>query len=283
MARFFACTSLVAVCLCLSSVSFAAERGPVAPSARNERVVPAAALRAAAESFELAMRYEHGDGVNRNFDRAVALYCDAARHGEAKAFFNLGWMFLNGRGVARNDAIAVSWLKKAADRGSEQAANLLRLMPHTNAATSDGCPMVAFAGPARPIVAPDNIRNLVAGTAQELGVDPQLIMAVIAVESAFNPRAVSPKNAQGLMQLMPDTALRFGVRDPFDEKENVRGGTTYLRELLKRFDGDLVLALAAYNAGEGAILINGGVPPYQETKNYIERVTRLCGCTGSEG
>ena len=251
-------------------------------TALNERAIPAAVIRAAAETFDLAARYEHGDGVAQNYDRALALYCDAARRGEAKAFFNLGWMFLYGRGVSRDDAIAVTWLRKAADRGSEQAANLLRLMPHTEAAAKTGCPMMS-ASPARPIAAPDKIRDLVAGTAQELGVDPQLIMAVIAVESAFNPRAVSRKNAQGLMQLMPETAVRFGVRDPFDEKENVRGGATYLRELLKRFDGDLVLALAAYNAGEGAILINGGVPPYQETKDYIERVTRLCGCPGSEG
>jgi len=81
---------------------------------------------------------------------------------------------------------------------------------------------------------------------------------------------------------MPETALRFGVRDPFDEKENVRGGTTYLRELLTRFDGDLVLALAAYNAGEGAILSSGGVPPYRETQDYVARVTQLCACNGPE-
>jgi soluble lytic murein transglycosylase-like protein len=282
MARAFAWTSLVAFCLSVSSFSFAAERGHPTMTALNERAIPPAAIRAAAETFDLAARYEHGDGVAQNYERALALYCEAARRGEAKAFFNLGWMFLYGRGVTRDDAVAVTWLRRAADRGSEQATNLLRLMSHTEAATKTGCPMMA-ASPARPITAPDKIRDLVAGTAQELGVDPQLIMAVIAVESAFNPRAVSRKNAQGLMQLMPETAVRFGVRDPFDEKENVRGGTTYLRELLKRFDGDLVLALAAYNAGEGAILINGGVPPYQETKDYIERVTRLCGCTGSEG
>lgn len=279
MARVFAWIAVLFLSVCSSG--FAAESNRFALTATGERQSTMGAAPAAAELFALALRYEHGDGVSQNYERALVLYCEAAHRGEAKAFFNLGWMFLYGRGVTRNDAIAVAWLHKAADRGSVQAINLLRLMPNTSAAPLSGCP--ALAGePSRPIAAPARIRELVAGTAQEVGINPQLVMAVIAVESAFNPRAVSPKNARGLMQLMPETALRFGVRDTFDEKENVRGGATYLRELLKRFDGDLVLALAAYNAGEGAIATNGGVPPYQETKDYIARVTRLCACNGNE-
>lgn len=262
---------IIALVLILSSPSFAAQK--VTDTAVSRLAASLDATQPAAP-YELATRYEHGDGVPQNYDRALVLYCDAARDGDAKALFHLGWIFLNGRGVPRDDSIAVGWLKKAAAHGVEQAANLLRLMPNVSAATTLGCP----AEPSPQIAAPPRIRDLVARTARELGIDAQLVTAVIAVESAFNPRAVSPKNAQGLMQLMPETALRFGVRDPFDETENVRGGATYLRDLLKRFGGDLTLALAAYNAGEGAIMANGGVPPYQETLDYIKRVTQLCAC-----
>jgi hypothetical protein len=100
------------------------------------------------------------------------------------------------------------------------------------------------------------------------------------VESNFNPRAVSPKGARGLMQLMPGTARRFGVRDSFDPHENIRGGTTYLSELLSMFDGDLVRTLAAYNAGEGAVQRYRGVPPYRETQEYVRRTMLVYGGDG---
>jgi hypothetical protein len=103
-------------------------------------------------------------------------------------------------------------------------------------------------------------------------VSPALVLAVIAVESAGRPAAVSPAGAQGLMQLIPATAERFGVRDPFDPAQNIRGGVAYLDWLLGEFDGDAVLALAGYNAGEGAVRRNGGVPPFAETRDYVPRV-----------
>ena len=102
-------------------------------------------------------------------------------------------------------------------------------------------------------------------------VDPRLVKSVMLVESNFNPRAVSPKGARGLMQLMPATARRYGVRDSFDPRENIRGGTAYLSDLLDLFGGDLVRTLAAYNAGEGAVQRWGGVPPYPETQEYVRR------------
>ena len=92
---------------------------------------------------------------------------------------------------------------------------------------------------------------------------------MVSVESGFNPHAVSPKMAAGLMQLMPATAERFGVRDSFDPRENIRAGATYLRSLIDKYKGDLTLALAAYNAGEAKVEAYGGVPPYQETKTYV--------------
>jgi len=104
--------------------------------------------------------------------------------------------------------------------------------------------------------------------------DPDLVNSVIRAESGFNVRAVSPKGAQGLMQLMPQTASNLGVQNAFDPKANVEGGTRYLRELLERYDFDLIKALAAYNAGPQRVEQYGGVPPYYETKAYIARIVR---------
>jgi hypothetical protein len=106
-------------------------------------------------------------------------------------------------------------------------------------------------------------------------VSPALVKAVIHTESAFDQWAVSSKGAQGLMQLMPPTARRFGVSDPFNARQNIFAGTRYLRILLDLFQGDVDLALAGYNAGENAVRRHGGIPPYRETRNYIRRVRGL--------
>ena len=114
--------------------------------------------------------------------------------------------------------------------------------------------------------------------ASRQGIRADLVRAVIQVESAFNPRAVSPKGAMGLMQLMPATAARFGVRDPFNAAENIRAGVTYLRQLLDRYDDNEQLALAAYNAGPGAVDKYGSkIPPYKETQNYVLKITGIRG------
>ncbi len=114
--------------------------------------------------------------------------------------------------------------------------------------------------------------DLIALTAQSQELEPALVKAVVHVESAFNPDAVSPKGAMGLMQLMPATAQRFGVRNAFHPEDNVKGGVKYLKLLLDRYDDDLRLALAAYNAGEGAVDQFREVPPYSETQEYVRRV-----------
>ena len=111
-------------------------------------------------------------------------------------------------------------------------------------------------------------------------VDTDLIHAVIRQESNYDVFAVSVKGACGLMQLMPGTALRFGVKDIFDPAENVEGGVKYLRHLMDRYEGDRIRALAAYNAGEGAVDRYGGVPPYRETEDYVDRVRRWYGSLG---
>lgn len=111
--------------------------------------------------------------------------------------------------------------------------------------------------------------------AAEFGVDEALVRAIVHAESSFNPNAVSHKNAQGLMQLIPATAERFGVADAFDPVQNIRGGVEYLAWLLDRFDGNVTLAAAGYNAGEGNVDRHGGVPPFEETRRYVERVAIL--------
>jgi soluble lytic murein transglycosylase-like protein len=106
-------------------------------------------------------------------------------------------------------------------------------------------------------------------------VDAALIRSVMQAESAYNPLAVSPAGALGLMQLMPELAAEYGVEDPFDPRENIMAGARYLRWLLDRHDGNVGLALASYNAGPGAVTKYGGIPPFRETRNYVVRVTHL--------
>jgi hypothetical protein len=116
--------------------------------------------------------------------------------------------------------------------------------------------------------------SLIRQNGHKHGVDPYLIFLVMEQESHFNPRALSPKGARGLMQLMPGTAARFGVRRPHDPAQNISGGTRYLRELLNRFNNRVDLVLASYNAGEGAVIKFGHrVPPYRETRNYVKKIS----------
>ena len=143
-------------------------------------------------------------------------------------------------------------------------------------------PTTTYAVPGAPAVrttrqalpsASEAFEPLVLENATKLGVRPDLVRAVIQVESAFNPRATSPKGAMGLMQLMPATARELGVVNAYDPAQNIRGGTMYLRQLLDRYEGNEELALAAYNAGFGTVDRYGRqVPPYNETQNYVKKV-----------
>ena len=134
------------------------------------------------------------------------------------------------------------------------------------------------------VAIPSLYDGAIAQAARETSVDPRLVKSVMLVESAFNPTAVSPKGARGLMQLMPETALRLGVSDSFDPVQNIQGGARYLSSLLAMFGGDLEKSLAAYNAGENAVLRHGGVPPYQETRLYVHKaLTAYSGKSTLEG
>ncbi len=127
------------------------------------------------------------------------------------------------------------------------------------------------------------IDQLIRTNASRVGIDPYLVFLVIEKESRFHTRAVSPKGAMGLMQLMPGTARRLGVRKPFDAAENIRAGTQYMRELMDLFEGKVDLVLASYNAGEGAVLKYGrNVPPYRETRDYVKTIGKRYGLTGRQ-
>jgi soluble lytic murein transglycosylase-like protein len=135
-------------------------------------------------------------------------------------------------------------------------------------------PEDTFAPLPAPVVEAAPLHEIVKAAAARYRVDADLILSVIAAESNFDPKAVSKKNARGLMQLLPETAARFGVRDIFDPQENIDAGTHYLSDLLQRYNNDLALALAAYNAGPERVQQFGRVPPYPETVSYVRRVKR---------
>jgi TPR repeat protein len=243
-----------------------------------------------------ALALENGEGVERDAAGAAKLYCEAARLGDAASQFNLAWMYSNGRGVERSDQWAAFFFHAAAEQGYEQAQRMLEKVggPPTYVPDCmrepDAHKLAAAAPPprrAQPVVAapvviaraswPLPIVNMVKQVAPEFKVHPQLVLSVIEVESRFDTVALSPKNARGLMQLIPETAARFGVRNAYDATQNVRGGTAYLQWLLAYYQGNVALAAAAYNAGEGAVDRYRGVPPYAETRAYVRKVLDLFG------
>ena len=124
---------------------------------------------------------------------------------------------------------------------------------------------------------PAGIGRLIDRIALKHGMDPELVRAVARVESNYNPAAISPRGALGVMQLLPATAKRFGVADAYDPAQNIEGGVRYLKFLRDSFPGNLSLVLAAYNAGENAVRKHGGIPPYRETRDYVHKITQLYG------
>ncbi|MDP2809145.1 MAG: transglycosylase SLT domain-containing protein [Rhodocyclaceae bacterium] len=232
---------------------------------------------------EEARALEHGEGIPKNPARAIELYCEAARAGDPEAQYGIGWMHANGRGVPRNDGLAAYFFSLAAAQGHAPSHDMLRFVgpPATEppecmrprqivseSRGDDDGDIVLLNEKQR------RMADLVRRLAPEYGIEPKLALAVALTESNFNPDAVSSKNAQGLMQLIPDTSIRFNVRKPFDPEQNVRGGLAYLRWLLAYFKGNVALVAAAYNAGEGAVNRYLGIPPYAETRGYVQRIVR---------
>jgi soluble lytic murein transglycosylase-like protein len=224
-----------------------------------------------------ARAYEHGEGVTRDGARAVGLYCEAAAYGDAEAQYSLGWMYANGRGVSRDDGAAAYFFALAARQGHEQAQRMLRYVGEPTKQMPDCLdgvdpPAYAAATPAQ-----RKLIDLVRRLAPEYGVSTKLALAVARTESGMNAQAISARNAQGLMQLIPETSERFNVRKPFDPEQNVRGGLSYLRWLLAYYEGNVPLTLAAYNAGEGTVDRYRGIPPYAETRDYVVRIMQVVG------
>ena len=250
-------------------------------------------------------RFENGVGAPQDLDRAIDRYCAAAQLAHAEARYHLGWLYVSGRLGKRDEVLAAAWFQSAAGLGHTRASQQLESLKAQGLDLEPEPPCVMRAdmvarriADLRPPAAPEtaqpsstsnaegprlrdigaaDIIALVERLAPDYRLDPDLVLAVIKTESNFNVEARSPKNAQGLMQLIPATADRFGVTNVWDPVQNLKGGMAYLRWLLDHFEGDLELALAGYNAGEQAVARHGGVPPYPETQAYVKRIQRLLG------
>jgi len=226
-------------------------------------------------------RYARGVGVTQDPQKAVKLFCKSARKGDVDAKFELGQMYAFGQGVKRDQELASAWYYQAAKGEIRKAKMMLQILKVSGKPKrTASCPLgrgtsTRIASRRHP--ASGEIARMVRSMAPKYQLDPNLVLAVVETESGFNPKALSPKNAQGLMQLIPATASRFGVEDVWDPEQNLNGGMAYLRWLLDHFDGDVKLALAGYNAGEGAVEKHGGVPPYAETQAYVERIIKRIG------
>ena len=247
------------------------------------------------EPIELVRLIERASRANTAGNRLVAarLYCTAAAHGSLEAQYQLARLYLGPLRARRGHDTGHVLLALAAQRGHARAETLLSSIRKPLPANVDShLPPCLFTSAALPpaeadaVVPHEVVEHFIAGLprthraharlvqrlAPRFDVDARLALAIVRAESNFNPGARSPRNAMGLMQLIPDTAERFGVRDPFDPEQNVRGGLAYLKWLIARYDGDIARVAGAYNAGEGAVDRFGGVPPYAETEEYVRRI-----------
>ncbi len=248
--------------------------------------------------LERALTYERVADENEGEWQAAILYCDASRLGSAEGQYRLGMLYAFGKGVPGDRALAASLFSVAASQGHFEAQKMLETIEMTTSrlppcALEAVLPERAPQPPATFAQKPGTdvpridlfvenlpskkkwVVELVYTLAEWYQIDPRLALSVISVESNFEAGAQSSKAAMGLMQLIPQTAERFNVRNAYDAAQNIRGGLKYLRWLLSYFRGDVTLALAAYNAGEGVVDRYRGVPPYPETRDYVKRVLYL--------
>ncbi len=263
--------------------------------------------------LEHAWAAESGIGQKRNRNLAADLYCQAARWGSPEGHYRAGVIFA--QAGSANAARAIAFFMTAGQFGHARAFIALESLQKTTgpmqavvpecltgdpyerspvlaAGDEDPKPPVIIAQVQKEPEVPTfdlsaylrsfrpekaRIAGLVAQHASDFGIDPRLALAIASVESNFNPMAVSPKDARGVMQLIPDTAKRFNVKNVHDPVDSIRGGLAYLRWLNKYFAGDVVRVIAAYNAGEGAVDRYRGLPPFDETRMYVRRVLELAG------
>jgi TPR repeat protein len=245
----------------------------------------------------MAFKFKNTEGSPQNYAEVAASYCSAAKSGDADAQYALGWMYENGRGVSIDKSIASQLYGMAANQGHNGAKESLNAIEDILPKSS--LPACLLPDPPVPIetrfsyessqnvkkaisdktaalfYSQNRILNLVNKLAPRYEIDANLVMAFIAVESGFDVQATSPKNAQGLMQLIPETAKRFGVKDAYKAEDNIKGGLAYLQWLLAYFKGDVQLVAAAYNAGEATVEKYNGIPPYIETQMYVKKIASL--------
>jgi soluble lytic murein transglycosylase-like protein len=252
--------------------------------------------------LEQGKAYEYGEGATRDAEQAARYYCDAARLGDAEALYSLGWLYANGRGVPRQTGYAATLLSMAAAQGHEAARNAQQRFAEFAGESSGelpACMTKVASKPASAIKAdaPVSVAELMQADAADLdsyvaglpadkqktaelirllapqyNINPRLALAIAVSESNLDLLARSPRGALGVMQLIPETAARFKVRNTFDPGQNIRGGLSYLRWLLAYYRGDVLLTVAAYNAGEGAVDRFRGIPPFMETAFYVKRI-----------
>ncbi|MFQ2194113.1 lytic transglycosylase domain-containing protein [Aeromonas jandaei] len=240
-----------------------------------------------------ALRQGQAAQHSGNLQKAIALYCVAASTGNPEGYFRIGRLLATGPASVRSAKMANSYLAMAMRLGNQQASRYYN--PRVgNAPMGDQCgvgmrggqgsyfalpstPFNVEAYLARQSPGKQKLATMLRHAAKRHQVDVRLVLAIAIAESNLESRAVSPKNAQGVMQLIPETQQRFGVTQPFDPAQNIKGGVSYLKWLDRRFDGDWVLISAAYNAGEKAVERYGGIPPYDETREYVKRVLYFAG------
>lgn len=226
--------------------------------------------------------------------KAAGLYCKAARYGSAEAMYRLGMLYAFGNGVEKSRNYAANLFGLASIKGHFEAQKMLETI-EISAIDTPPCVLAEVAPERAPDLyygdydgtpeidryvsnLPKNKRwvvNLVDTIADWYHVDRKLVLSIITAESNFTVSALSNKDAHGLMQLIPATAERFNVKNAYNATQNIKGGVAYLRWLLSYFRGDVMLAVAAYNAGEKAVDKHHGIPPYKETKAYVARVLSL--------
>jgi len=261
----------------VAEVGQSADSEPVASYSREQSTLKNDAYKQFIKlQVSLAAGTQNSLGLS-SYEQAHVHYCALA--GESRdpdAQFAMGWFYSMGKGVEVNHDIAARFFSLAAIQGHRDAREWLDKEPgNAELAVLPACMHKQGHSAAEVLFRKRGpIYQLVKKHAPGYGVDVDFAMAVIAVESGFNPKATSRKKAQGLMQLLPDTQARFHVKDAYDPEQNIKGGLSYLRWLITYFKGDVELVAAAYNAGENAVLRHQGIPPYPETRDYVKRIAR---------